>query len=240
MSWREIITYIFRATEATSSIVILGLSSGYLAESGNNREVNYSLAVAILNLIYFGYSQTFVPSIGHDRTSSTLIFCCEGGLAILYLAAMASIANDYPTHCSDSSCRMYQAILPFDLFNWLLFSVTFILFVGYSYIPEISTYGFVHTFRFSDFEYGTIFASYLNGFGKPIPGANAEAQTGDVPAEAKDEEEAIAADINPDDPEANVGIASTEEHHEKAHSPDSTQEGYSNAAALALSNKAYP
>ena len=103
MTWRPIVSYILRGCQSVFAIIILGLTSGILAKLGHNESrVTYSLVVAIMNIIYFGYSLALVPSIKRNRTISSLIFICEALFTIFYLAAMGAIADVFPSGDCDS------------------------------------------------------------------------------------------------------------------------------------------
>lgn len=255
MSWKQITTFILRGCQAIFAIIILGLSAGVLSDVDTNiSRVTFSLVVALFNIIYFAYNQIMVPFVFKNQSLSSLICWLEFMFMVFYLAAMGAIADIFPTDCdwdylsskATTTCRTYQAILPFNLFNWLLFTATFILFIGFTYVPEIRTHGFAHTFSLTNFEFGTIFSSYLNGFGKPLPGAKAEGQ-GQAPnddsvfvsGEGESQGQAYATAAN-QDPEANVGIASSDEDHVKVHTPDGSHEGFSNDANLGEHEKPYP
>ncbi|RCK65268.1 hypothetical protein Cantr_00753 [Candida viswanathii] len=248
MTWKPIVTYLTRGSESVFAVIILGLASGVLAKLGHNdSRTTYALVVSVFNIIYFGYSQAMIPTICNYRTFSSLIFACETLFAIFYLAAFAAIADAFPTgNCNafgggdlTSACRMYQALLPFTLLNWLLFSTDLVLFIGFSYIPEIATYGFAHTFVLSKFQFGAIFSDYVTIFGKPIPGVKTEVE-GDgtaaagAAAGAAPIEGAPAADV-----EANVGLASTDEDQEKDRTPEQGTDG-ANDGNLAAGGRPYP
>lgn len=258
MTWRPIVSYILRGCQSVFAIIILGLTSGILAKLGHNESrVTYSLVVAIMNIIYFGYSLALVPSIKRNRTISSLIFICEALFTIFYLAAMGAIADVFPSGDCDSfffsndlasACKMYKALLPFNLFNWLLFTATLTLFIGFSYIPQIRSYGFANTFTLTRFEFGVIFANTFNLFGKPVAGVKSEGEPVDgavgagagAGAGTGAEGEAAPVAPAPADAEANVGIASTDEDQEKGRSPSGSNERLSNGEDLAANERPYP
>ena len=263
MSWKQITTLILRGCQALFAVIILGLSAGVLGNVDTNiSRVTFSLVVSIFNIIYFAYNQIMVPYLFKNQSISSLICWLEFMFMVFYLAAMGAIADIFPTDCgwyygsskATTTCRTYQAILPFNLFNWLLFTATFILFIGFTYVPEIRAHGFAHTFSLINFEFGTIFSSYLNGFGKPLPGAKAKAEAqaeaqaegqgpnGDsvfVSGEGENQGQAYET-AGGYDPEANIGVISSDEDHEKIHTPDGSHEGISNDANLGENDRPYP
>ncbi|CCG21979.1 hypothetical protein CORT_0B02640 [Candida orthopsilosis Co 90-125] len=156
-----------RTVEFITTVAILGLSGSVLAKVGHNiPRVSFTTTVAAIDVLYLGYVGLFVPVALNNTTPSFIILGAQGAVWILYLASWAAIAAKFPTDCSTSSwenssratCRAYQALLPFTLFNWLLYGVEGALFLSYSYVNEVVNYGLGHTFRPSPFYWGSIFA----------------------------------------------------------------------------------
>ncbi|CAD1813197.1 Membrane-associating domain family protein [Candida parapsilosis] len=156
-----------RTVEFITTVAIMGLSGSVLAKVGHNiPRVSFTTTVAAIDILYLGYVGLFVPVALNNTTPSFIILGAQGAVWILYLGSWAAIAANFPTDCSTNSwenssratCRAYQALLPFSLFNWLLYGIEGALFLGYSYINEVTNYGLGHTFRPSPFYWGSIFA----------------------------------------------------------------------------------
>ncbi|KAI5969756.1 hypothetical protein CANMA_001218 [Candida margitis] len=156
-----------RTVEFITTVVIMGLSGSVLAKVGHNiPRVSFTTTVAAIDVLYLGYVSVFVPLALNNATPSFIILGAQGVVWALYLASWAAIAANFPSSCSTNSwensstatCRAYQALLPFSLFNWLLYGVEGALFLGYSYVNEVTNYGLRHTFRPTPFYWGSIFA----------------------------------------------------------------------------------
>ena len=160
-----------RAVEFLATVAIVGLSGSVLAKVGHNiPRVSFTTTVAAIDLLYLGYVGLFVPVALNNTTPSFIILGAQSAVWILYLGSWAAIAANFPTDCSTNSwenssratCRSYQALLPFTLFNWLLYGVEGTLFLSYSYVNEVVNHGLGHTFRPSPFYWGSIFALDLD------------------------------------------------------------------------------
>ncbi|KAG7664807.1 uncharacterized protein J8A68_001689 [[Candida] subhashii] len=223
MEGKELITYCIRGCESVFCIITLGLSAGLLNDVGGNVDrVTFALVTSILNILYFGYIGGIMPYVTVEQSPSSVIFASEIILAIFYLAAMGAIADITPTtscsffgfHNDDTICSLLKALIPFTLFNWLLFSGSFTLFLVYSFIPEMQTYGFAHTFKFTTYQWGAIWSDYSQAACKPIGGvANKEAGVAGAGEGA-----AVG------DEEANVGVHSTDEEARENKYPEHTDE----------------
>ncbi|CAI5759714.1 unnamed protein product [Candida verbasci] len=207
---KSIVSLSLRGTQLIFSIIVLALCGDFLSEIGFNYDrVTYALVVSILNLLYFAYILVLVPFVFKKLTFSIGIFVAEIIFFIFYLAAMGAIADVMPTDCgsyyysyyedSSSTCRVFQAILPFTLFNWLLFGASLTLFVIYSFVPQIRFAGFKSTLAKDAFEFGGI---YL--VAAPVASATKEVEG---EGENSQEEPAVTdAPVVAGDEEANVGI----------------------------------
>ncbi|KAI5960032.1 hypothetical protein KGF57_001976 [Candida theae] len=156
-----------RTVELVTTVAILCLSGSILAKVGHDiPRVSFTTTVAAIDILYLGYVGLFVPVALNNTTPSFVILGAQSAVWILYLGSWAAIAAHFPTDCTTNSwensstatCRSYQALLPFTLFNWLLYSVEGTLFLSYSYVNEVVNYGLGHTFRPSPFYWGSIFA----------------------------------------------------------------------------------
>ncbi|EGW31080.1 uncharacterized protein SPAPADRAFT_63007 [Spathaspora passalidarum NRRL Y-27907] len=212
MILKEIFTYSIRGAEGLFALLVLGLSAGYLGVYGHNVDrISYTLVVSILNLIYFGYIGGVLPFVTEERAPSLSILLSEGILSIFYLASMGSIADMvsgvscdlgdyyfdgnqyYSNHKYKTTCHIAKALIPFTLFNWLLFTASLLLFVFYSFIPEVSTYGWGHIIQLTKYHFGAIWANYAQPPFKKVIGAEEKgvATGGEVaPAAAVVDEEA--------------------------------------------------
>ncbi|CAX41767.1 conserved hypothetical protein [Candida dubliniensis CD36] len=220
MSWKPIVTYIFRGLQTVFCIVVLGLSAGFLADVGYNYDrVTFALVVSILNLLYFGYILILMPIFFKNFTFSILIFAAEFIFFVFYLSAMGAIADVVPSgSCGDygsysSACSILKALIPFTLFNWLLFATTFGLFLGYSFIPQVSSRGFKSIFLPVRFEYGAIFTNFLLPFGKryAVTDPVTDAAVADAEITGNDIENNAPKGASVGDDEATAGLASSEE-----------------------------
>ncbi|KAI3404740.2 hypothetical protein KGF56_002443 [Candida oxycetoniae] len=158
---QEIISIIIRVLETILAIIALGLAGGFTADISLGRVI-FTIVTAAESLVYLGYVEFLVPVAFKGKNISTLVFCCEVLNTLLYLVSWAIIAGDFPSDCNNSSwgksnCQIYQAILPFTLLNWLLFSISFGLFLGFSYIPEIQRFSGAHTLKPTKYYWGSIF-----------------------------------------------------------------------------------
>ncbi|EMG46527.1 hypothetical protein SBY92_002709 [Candida maltosa Xu316] len=197
MHWKQITTYAIRGTQFAFAVIDLGLAAGILAKWGTNFDrATYALVVGILNLLYIGYAEGLVPFVFKNQAPSFLILVCESIFTIFYLAAMGAVA-DVTNGCDawggfgyhsfwNDVCKLFQALTAFTLLNWLLFIASLVLFIIYSFIPEVKAYGFKHSFQNSTFEFGVIFAKQIVSEVTP---ADANAAT-----ENQNEEDASAGD----------------------------------------------
>lgn len=218
MHTNQIVTYCIRGTQAVFAIIVLGVAAGFLGEVGTNVDrVTFALVTSILNILYFGYIFGILPYVTQNGAPSVVILSCEIIMTIFYLAAMGAVADITPSgSCSfrfwgsgDTACSLLKTLIPFTLFNWLLFTASLILFILYSFVPEIKSYGGSHVAKNTTYEYGAIYSDYNQQVLKPIGGLSKEAE-GIPPAEGDDE--------------ANVGVHSVEEHAESHKYPEGTDE----------------
>ena len=146
--------------------------SWVLADVGYNYDrVTFALVVSILNLIYFSYILLIMPTILKTFTFGNHFSCRVHFLCVLSFSH-GTIAAVIPSgSCGDygsysSACSILKALIPFTLFNWLLFATSFGLFLGYSFIPQVSSRGFKSIFLPARFEFGAIFTDFALPFGK--------------------------------------------------------------------------
>lgn len=248
MSWKPIVTYIIRGAQSVFCIVVLGLSAGFLADVGYNYDrVTFALVVSILNLIYFSYILLIMPTILKNFSPSVIILVAEFIFFVFYLSAMGAIAAVIPSgSCGDygsysSACSILKALIPFTLFNWLLFATSFGLFLGYSFIPQVSSRGFKSIFLPARFEFGAIFTDFALPFGKKYavtdPATDAAIANAEVTGSGIENDAPKVASVG--DNEATVGLASSEEDKytepisENIHEATATQESTNQ-------NKPYP
>ncbi|RLV93553.1 hypothetical protein JA1_002252 [Spathaspora sp. JA1] len=243
MHLKQLFTYGIRGAEGTFAVIVLGLSAGILAEAGINIDrVSYCLVVAILNLIYFGYIGGVLPFVTNNDAPSLAILICETLFALFYLAAMGSMADIVPGGSCDiwdgynyyssfstghrynfkSICQLEKALIPFTLFNWLLFTSSLLLFLFYSYIPEVRTYGWGHIIKLTKYHLGAIWSDYTQPAFKKIVGADG-GEKGVVAGEpaAEGTEDAVAPVV---DEEARIG-SSDEEARENKYAEATSEEG---------------
>ncbi|CAX41768.1 conserved hypothetical protein [Candida dubliniensis CD36] len=168
MSKKVIAASIIRGAQTIFALIVLGLSIQELVtlEFYYDKSV-YIIVVAAINIIYFFCTLLLIPFIFKNWSPSIIPVAGEFILCIFYLAAMAISATDAPTVSCDylyyseyvSFCHILKALIPFTLFNWLLFAASFVLVLCFTFIPEIKRHGFKHTLFPSQFDFGLIFGN---------------------------------------------------------------------------------
>lgn len=157
---------ILRLVEFLFAVIVLGLSAGVLAGFDTNiSRVSFNLVVAIFNIIWLVYIAFIAPRVLAGQTPTVVVLAVQCIFWVFYLAAWAVIADAFPSDCnwwfflrdSESTCRAYQAILPFSLLNWFWFSIELGLFFGYSLVPEIRSFGGNHLLLNTTYYWGTLF-----------------------------------------------------------------------------------
>ena len=130
---------------------------------------------------------------------------------------MGAIAAVIPSgSCGDygsysSACSILKALIPFTLFNWLLFATSFGLFLGYSFIPQVSSRGFKSIFYLHDLSL-CYFTDFALPFGKNMvtdPATDAAIANAEVTGSGIENDAPKVASVG--DNEATVGLASSEE-----------------------------
>ncbi|KAI5956568.1 hypothetical protein KGF54_001043 [Candida jiufengensis] len=163
-----LISYISRGLQLLFSIILLAVSAAFLGKiNWNYPRVSYNIAVSVLTLIYLGYIIS-ISGFLKNQTWPLLIIIIEFVFWIFYLAAWASIADfmwasdcgNYYYSDTKTACQLYKSILPFGLFNWILFSIDLIFITIYIIIPYIKNGIFNHSLQPKEFIWGSIF---LNG-----------------------------------------------------------------------------
>ncbi|KAI5968130.1 hypothetical protein KGF57_000250 [Candida theae] len=163
---KRVTSIILRVVECAFAVIVLGLSAGVLAGfNANISRVSFNLVVAIFNIIWIAYVAFIAPIVLANQTPTAVVFAVQVIFWVFYLAGWAAIADAFPSDCnwwffsrdSESTCRAYQAILPFSLLNWFWFSLELALFIGYSFVPEIKTLGSNHLLTNTTYYWGTVF-----------------------------------------------------------------------------------
>ncbi|KAI3404741.2 hypothetical protein KGF56_002444 [Candida oxycetoniae] len=227
---KGLISLLIRGFQGVFAIVSLGLAATYLSGVGFNVDtISFIVATSVLTLLYLGYILVVVPRGINGQSPSLVILIGDTIFLIFYLAAWAAIASAFPTTCNfpipfyyssrytSSTCRAAQALLPFTLFNWVLFVASLVLFLIYSYIPEVKNLGFKNGVKFSEYYWGCIYPS-VDGearkkwFGTWCSKSTAAAGTTVEESEAAHDDEQISScedkGTTANDDEANVGITS--------------------------------
>lgn len=170
---KPLISTLLRGFQFLFAIISLALAGSVLSDLGFNWDrMSYVVAVGVLNIVYFFYILIVVPFGLNGQSPSLVILIGESIFMIFYLAAWAATADGFPTHCGrysafdyynyngfdSSTCRAYQAVLPFTLFNWFLFIASLVLFILYTLVPQVKTFGFNNTIGLTNFHFGAIFS----------------------------------------------------------------------------------
>ncbi|KAK6199264.1 membrane-associating domain-containing protein [Scheffersomyces amazonensis] len=211
MPLNDLISYAIRGTQLFFSILVLGLAAGVLSDLGFNFDrVTYTLVVSLLTLIYFGYILGWLHFKGANTVLTLPILVSETLLTIFWLAAFGTITDVfgalncnfgyyyyyYDHHNSSSNfCKLGKALIPFTLFNWLLFTASLVLFILYTFVPFYKIHGSKHCYETpAQLKLGAIYPAVT-----PVAKSANEGST-----EAEAEAEAAAE-------EANVGINTSDE-----------------------------
>ncbi|CAK9441580.1 uncharacterized protein LODBEIA_P54480 [Lodderomyces beijingensis] len=178
---KGVISIVIRGVQLVLTIISLALGAAVLNALGYSfGRVAFTVAASVLTLLYLAFVCFVVPKGLNGRTPSLVIIIGESIFAIFYLAAWASIADFFPSTCdfgdmysayyyvgsfSENGCRLYQAILPMTLLNFIAFVASLGLFIHYSYIPEMKSQGFNHTVQMSSYLWGCIYPD-VDGTGR--------------------------------------------------------------------------
>ncbi|CAI5759713.1 unnamed protein product [Candida verbasci] len=170
MTAKESASIALRVLETIFAIVVLGLGAGFLSNIDDNyARVSLSVGTSSLSSIYLLYVELWVPVVFSGNSPSVVLLICEVGFSVLYLTSWAVLAAIVPSNCTafvdeidasngNANCHIIPALITFNILDFLFFTTTMILFLGYCYIPEVVDQGFLHSFRFSPFVWGCIFS----------------------------------------------------------------------------------
>ncbi|ABN64384.1 predicted protein [Scheffersomyces stipitis CBS 6054] len=159
-STQKAVVYILRGAQLFFSILVLGLAAGLLADIGTNwNRVTYSLVIAIFTLIY----AAFIGLIMHASMAHTIlpiiILIIESLFTLFWLVAFALVADTFGSFTCYSAtwCKLGKALIPFTLFNWLLFTATLILFIVFTIVPLCKINGANSITKPATLSYGAVF-----------------------------------------------------------------------------------
>lgn len=157
-----------RAAQVLLAVLILGIGAGYLQKIGFNVDrASLCVATAVLSLLYvvptfFAVTRRFYQPL--------VVLIAESLFFILYLASFGGITDLYGSgSCSgtfvsgfgfysynNDSCKLGKALIPFTLFQWLLFTATLVLAIFFTIVPLARAGGFNNLLKFDIFSLGAI------------------------------------------------------------------------------------
>lgn len=156
------ISILLRLSETIVSSIVLGLTAGFVSDEVTGRTV-FILITSIISLLYLWYIGFWVPVAFNGNSPSIIILFGETFNMVLYLISWIILATDFPTDCntdndwSKTSCHIYQALLPFTILNWILFTTTTAIYLGRGLSPELREFSPLHIFAPSNYFWGSLF-----------------------------------------------------------------------------------
>lgn len=215
-SSKTVFTLAIRCCQILFTILCLGLAAGVISDlNGGFSDVNFIIAASVITFLYL--VMVFIVPV---LTKVPLLFFLiwESIMVIFWLTAFAIAAQDFGscvgsirgfssdfgfgsssrTSITFNYCKIGKAIIPFALFNWLLFVASLVLYVLYVVIPHsrsTSFSDFVKTTN-NDLARGAIFSNIIpqpsSAGGVVDPEANVvstdeEAKGPEVPEEEEEE-----------------------------------------------------
>ncbi|KAK6456969.1 membrane-associating domain-containing protein [Scheffersomyces xylosifermentans] len=195
-STQQLVTYGIRGAQLLFSFLLLALSAAFIGDihnfdgfHWNDGRVSFTLAISILTLIYFAFIGGALPFSLANTTYSVVILVLEAWFTLVWLISFALVADNFGSFsCFDVTwCKIGKSLIPFALFNWLLFTASLVLLIIFTIVPSTKVQGASQHFKSkTTFNLGAIFAATI-----PVKG-----------------EEGIA---NPAANEANVGINTSDD-----------------------------
>lgn len=162
---QKIVVYAIRGLQLLFSILVLGLSAGFLSDIESNfGRVSYNLVVSLFTIVYIVFLGVLLVTL-QNTTLPIIILVIESLLTLFWLIAFALTADTFGLiDCFFLSdwCKIGKALIPFGLFNWLLFAASLILFVIYTSVPLGKAHGISGSLtKPTTFSFGAIFSNNI-------------------------------------------------------------------------------
>lgn len=163
MSPQAVTASIIRGSQVVVTTIILAVSIKALAVLGiyydKSRPTFYITVVAALDIIYFCYTLLLTPLVFKKFSPSIIPTASEFILYTLNLAALCILTINSPTVLCDEFyysdtidlCHIHQCLHGFSVTNWVLFTISFMMILYCTFIPEIKRHGVKHTLSPSQF-----------------------------------------------------------------------------------------